>query len=155
MCDRRESFPHFTVWSDKAAFHLKYTLNRQNWVYWAIEKPNVIEEAVNLSGTSMWCRQMLCCILQWHSQQCVGHSEHLQVYGNQYKNGSTRVHKKKLKLNSVAFSSQVNYTDRATPACWRNQCQLLQIEGVAWSAQRITSVVNSVFLTGTCVHFNC
>jgi hypothetical protein len=24
------------------------------------------------------------------------------------------------KLNSVAFSSQANYTDRATAACWRS-----------------------------------
>jgi hypothetical protein len=37
----------------------------------------------------------------------------------------------------VAFSSQANYTDRATVACRRSYCQLFQIEGVAWSAQRI------------------
>jgi hypothetical protein len=42
---------------------------------------------------------------------------------------------KKTKLNSVAFSPQANYTDRATAACRRSQCQLLRIEGVAWSAQ--------------------
>jgi hypothetical protein len=49
---------------------------------------------------------------------------------------------------SVAFSPQANYTDRATAACRRSKCQLLRIEGVAWSAQRIPPVVNSVFLTG-------
>jgi hypothetical protein len=40
-------------------------------------------------------------------------------------------------LNSVAFSPQANYTDRATAACRRSWCQLLRIEGVAWSVQRI------------------
>jgi hypothetical protein len=56
-----------------------------------------------------------------------------------------------IKLNSVAFSVQANYTDRATGACGRSYCKLLRIEGVAWSAQRIPPpppVVNSVFLTG-------
>jgi hypothetical protein len=47
---------------------------------------------------------------------------------------------KKLKVNSVAFSPQANYTDRATAACRQIQCQLLRIEGVAWSAQRIPTV---------------
>jgi hypothetical protein len=45
------------------------------------------------------------------------------------------------KLNSVAFSPQTNYTDRATAACRRSYCQLLRIEGVAWSAQRIPMAV--------------
>jgi hypothetical protein len=45
--------------------------------------------------------------------------------------------KKTKKLNSVAFSPQANYADRATTACRRSWCQLLRIEGVAWSAQRI------------------
>jgi hypothetical protein len=56
--------------------------------------------------------------------------------------------KLKKKLNSVAFSPQANYTDRATAACWRSYCQLLRIEDVAWSEQRIPPVVNSVFSTG-------
>jgi hypothetical protein len=49
------------------------------------------------------------------------------------------------KLNSLAFSLQKNYTDRATAASRRSYCQLLRIEGVAWSAQRIHTAVNSVF----------
>jgi hypothetical protein len=53
-----------------------------------------------------------------------------------------------LNLNSVAFSPQANNTDRATAACRRSYCQLLWIEGVAWSAQRIPTAVNSVFLNG-------
>jgi hypothetical protein len=45
----------------------------------------------------------------------------------------------------VAFSPQANYTDRATAACRRSQCQLLRIEVVAWSAQRIPTAVNPSF----------
>jgi hypothetical protein len=44
------------------------------------------------------------------------------------------------------FGPRANYTDRATAACWRSQCQLLRIEGVAWPAQRIPTVVNLGFL---------
>jgi hypothetical protein len=51
-----------------------------------------------------------------------------------------------LRLNSVAFSPQANYTDRATAACRWSLCQLLRIEGVAWSAQRIPTAVNIGFL---------
>jgi hypothetical protein len=50
------------------------------------------------------------------------------------------------KTNSVAFSPQANYTDRATAACRRSFCELLRIEGVAWSAQRIPTDVNYGFL---------
>jgi hypothetical protein len=50
------------------------------------------------------------------------------------------------KLNSVAFSPQANYTDRGTAACRRSLCQLLQIEGVAWSEQQIPMAVNLGFL---------
>jgi hypothetical protein len=49
-------------------------------------------------------------------------------------------------LNSVAFSPQANYTDRATAACRRSYCQLLRIDGVAWSAQLIPTAVNFGFL---------
>jgi hypothetical protein len=50
------------------------------------------------------------------------------------------------KTNSVTFSPQVNYTDRATAACRRSWCQLLRIEGVAWSAQQIPTAVNLCIL---------
>jgi hypothetical protein len=50
------------------------------------------------------------------------------------------------KLNSMAFSPQANYTDRATAACWRSYCQLLRIEGVTWSVQWIPMAVNFGFL---------
>jgi hypothetical protein len=32
------------------------------------------------------------------------------------------------------LSPQANYTDRATAACRRSQCQRLRIEGATWSA---------------------
>jgi hypothetical protein len=32
------------------------------------------------------------------------------------------------------LSPRVNYTDRATAACQRSDCQLLRIEGATWSA---------------------
>jgi hypothetical protein len=54
--------------------------------------------------------------------------------------------KLKTKLNSVAFSPQANYTDRATAACRRSWCQLLRIEGVVWSAQWIPTAVNLGYL---------
>jgi hypothetical protein len=45
----------------------------------------------------------------------------------------------KKKLN--CFSPQANYTNRATAACRRSYCQLLRIEGVAWSVQRVPTAV--------------
>jgi hypothetical protein len=32
------------------------------------------------------------------------------------------------------LSPRTNYTDRATAACQRSDCQLLRIEGATWSA---------------------
>jgi hypothetical protein len=55
---------------------------------------------------------------------------------------------KKLQLNSHGLSSLANYTDRATAACRRSDCQLLRIEGATWSAWRIPTAVFSVLLTG-------
>jgi hypothetical protein len=47
--------------------------------------------------------------------------------------------KKKTKLHGL--SPQANYTDRATAACRRSDCQLVQIEGARWSAWRIPPAV--------------
>jgi hypothetical protein len=41
------------------------------------------------------------------------------------------------------LSPRPNYTDRATAACRRNDCQLLRIEGATWSAWRIPTSVFS------------
>jgi hypothetical protein len=47
--------------------------------------------------------------------------------------------------NSMVLSPRANYTDRATAACRRSDCQLLRIEGATWSAWRIPTVVFLVF----------
>jgi hypothetical protein len=41
---------------------------------------------------------------------------------------------KKLKKKLHGLSPRANYTDRATAACRRSDCQLLRIEGATWSA---------------------
>jgi hypothetical protein len=51
--------------------------------------------------------------------------------------------KKKTKLHGL--SPRANYSDRATAACQRSDCQLLRIESATWSAWRIPTAVFSVF----------
>jgi hypothetical protein len=46
----------------------------------------------------------------------------------------------------MACSPQANYTERATGACQRSWCQLLLIEAVTNSAERIPMAVNLGFL---------
>jgi hypothetical protein len=50
---------------------------------------------------------------------------------------------KKKKLHGL--SPRANYTDRATAACRRSDCQVLRIEGATWSAWWIPTAVFSVF----------
>jgi hypothetical protein len=50
------------------------------------------------------------------------------------------IHKKLHGLSLRAY-----YTDRATAACRRSDCQLVRIEGATWSAWRIPTAVFSVF----------
>jgi hypothetical protein len=45
-----------------------------------------------------------------------------------------RTYLKKLKLKLHGQSARANYTDRATAACRRSDCQLLRIDGATWSA---------------------
>jgi hypothetical protein len=52
-------------------------------------------------------------------------------------------YKTKTKLHGP--SPRANYTDRATVACRRSDCQRLRIEGAMWSAWRIPTAVFSVF----------
>jgi hypothetical protein len=56
--------------------------------------------------------------------------------------------------NSVAFSPQAHYSDRATATCRRSQCQLLRIEGVALSEQRIPRPLIR-FSWPEPLHFHC
>jgi hypothetical protein len=51
---------------------------------------------------------------------------------------------KKTKLHGL--SPRANYTDRATAACRRSDCQLVRIEGATWSACRIPPAVFLGFL---------
>jgi hypothetical protein len=44
------------------------------------------------------------------------------------------------------LSPQANYTDRATAACRRSDCQLVRIEGATWSVWRIPPAVFLGFL---------
>jgi hypothetical protein len=39
-----------------------------------------------------------------------------------------------IKKKLHGLSPRVNYTDRATAACRRSDCQLVRIEGATWSA---------------------
>jgi hypothetical protein len=59
-----------------------------------------------------------------------------------------------LKAKLCGFSPQANYTDQATAACRRNCWQLLRIEGVAWSTQRIPTAVISFFYTPELILFH-
>jgi hypothetical protein len=43
------------------------------------------------------------------------------------------------------LSPRANYTDRATAACRRSDCQLLRKESAMWSAWRISTAVFSLF----------
>ena len=44
------------------------------------------------------------------------------------------------------LSPRANYTDRAAAARRQSYCQLLRVEGVAWSAQRVPTAVKLCFL---------
>jgi hypothetical protein len=56
------------------------------------------------------------------------------------RNSSVTIYKtKKTKLHGL--SPRANYTDRATAAWRRSDCQLLRIEGTTWSAWRIPTAV--------------
>jgi hypothetical protein len=48
----------------------------------------------------------------------------------------------KLKTKLHGLSPRANYTDRATAACQRSDCQLLRIEGAKWSACQVVSVTD-------------
>jgi hypothetical protein len=99
-------------------------------IYWASELRMIIfrsSGAVNVNGLDGISVETRAC-----------HVEDFVYFVHFYKIGC------KKKLNSVVFSPQANYTDRATAACRRSEYQLLRIECVAWSAQQIPPAVNSV-----------
>jgi hypothetical protein len=52
-----------------------------------------------------------------------------------YSNSSQRLNPSSPLTNTLhGLSPRSNYTDRATAACRRSDCQLLRIEGATWSA---------------------
>jgi hypothetical protein len=53
----------------------------------------------------------------------------------------------KLKTKLHGLSPRANYTDLATAACRRSECQFLRIEVATWSAWRIPTAVFSVWFT--------
>jgi hypothetical protein len=55
------------------------------------------------------------------------------------------LNKTKTKTKLHGLSPLANYTDRATAACRRSDCQLVRIKGATWSAWRIPTAVFSVF----------
>jgi hypothetical protein len=54
---------------------------------------------------------------------------------------------KKTKTKLHGLSPRANYTDRATAACRRSDCQIVRIEGATWSAWRIPPAVFFRFST--------
>jgi hypothetical protein len=50
-----------------------------------------------------------------------------------------------LKLKLHGLSPRASYTDRATAACRRSDCQLVRIEDATWSAWRIPPAIFSRF----------
>jgi hypothetical protein len=69
--------------------------------------------------------------------------DNVQNCDSYLKNVHEHVHILKKKLHGL--SPRANYTDRATAACRRSDCQLVQIEGATWAAWRIPPAVFSVF----------
>jgi hypothetical protein len=57
--------------------------------------------------------------------------KHIQVIGGKARGIETA---KKTKTQFHGLSPRANYTDRATAACRRSDCQLVRIEGATWSA---------------------
>jgi hypothetical protein len=57
-----------------------------------------------------------------------------QTFRTEYSRHSAFKGSTKLKTKLHGLSPRANYTDRATAACRRSDCQLLRIEGATWSA---------------------
>jgi hypothetical protein len=55
-----------------------------------------------------------------------------QAKRRQYNGINTRIIRNTNKPH--VMSPRANYTDRATAACWRSDCQLLRIKDATWSA---------------------
>jgi hypothetical protein len=68
-----------------------------------------------------------------HSRPGIEYSLGSQIEGiSKYQQLKEKSAVQKTKLHGL--SPRANYTDRATAACRRSDCQLLRIEGATWSA---------------------
>jgi hypothetical protein len=67
----------------------------------------------------------------------------IRLFADDYVGRFLIIKTKQIKLHGL--SPRANYTDRATAACRRSDCQLLRIKGTTWSAWRIPSTVFSIF----------
>jgi hypothetical protein len=63
--------------------------------------------------------------------------------------GNTNVYKQNKQQSPWRFSQQANHTDHSTAACRGSSWQMLRLEGVAWSVQRVPTAVNLSFLGQT------
>jgi hypothetical protein len=64
-----------------------------------------------------------------------------ETLASTYYNANFHRHQNLLKLKIHGLSLRANYTDRATAACRRSDCQLLRVEGATCSAWRIPTAV--------------
>jgi hypothetical protein len=96
---------------------------------------------LNLDGFQVWywCKMHLLCVslhfslFHWLCKDDVTGYKSLDAINKTNKN----------KLHGQC--PWANYTDRATAACLRSDCQLLRIKGATWSAWRIPTAVFSGF----------
>jgi hypothetical protein len=80
--------------------------------------------------TSPWSTQLRLGLPSYKREHHPGHLIHVLTYRIWWCIKRRRSTKKKLH----GLSPRANYTDRATAACRRSDCQFLRIEGATWSA---------------------
>jgi hypothetical protein len=129
------------------SFHISWLVRKLLCIFtWM----NLICMTDDRTPNTSWFRCQLCShwsiykyqtVVTW--QECwVAWTSAFQVSSGGKKE-SYEVIEHKTKLHGL--SPRANYTDRATAACRRSDCQLLQEEGATWSAWRIPPAVFSVF----------
>jgi hypothetical protein len=98
---------------------------------------------------SLWCLYRLPILELWLVEWCSTFSFGFSVllwnilFSGHFTNDLLYIKKTKTKLHGL--SPRVNYTDWATAACWRSDCQLVRLGGATWSAWRIPPAVYSQF----------
>jgi hypothetical protein len=85
---------------------------------------------VCIQGELLMLKRRSCCRLHWLGSSSVRRFYWIHIHMTNKLHG---------------LSPRANYTDRATAACQRSDCQLSRMKGATWSAWRIPPVVFSVF----------